>query len=124
VDLIVQSRVDAVAGQDHEADLVQRAPERLGEARPIRAVAVQERCEVERRDLVILVERVAFMLGQAIGVRLAHLVVAAEVLVERLLGGDPAHDPLPASGASGAVAPSALPSRQPFSAARPITAAA
>ena len=52
VHLVVQSGVDAVAGQDGEADLVERLPERVGEAGLFLLVAVQERREVEDRDLI------------------------------------------------------------------------
>ena len=82
--LVVKRRIDAVAGQDREADLLQRRRELLGEARLVPRVAVQERREIERRDLDILVELVALMLGQAIGVRLPDLVVFLELAVERL----------------------------------------
>ena len=84
--LVVERRIDAVADEHREADLLQRRREFLGEARLVARIAAQERPEVERRDLVILVELVALMLGQAIGVRLAHLVVSAEFPVERARG--------------------------------------
>jgi hypothetical protein len=124
VHVVVEPRVDAVAGQDREADLLERRAECGGEARPVRRIAVQILPEIERRDLEILVERVARMLCKAIGVRLADLVVAAEILVERLVRGGVRHAQASSSEASGAVAGSALPSRQPLSAAWAMIAAA
>src|SRR5688572_20828574 len=109
VDLVVQSGIDAVAGQDGEADLVERLAERLGETGLVLSVATQERREVEDRDLIFVVERVAFVLGQPIGVRLSHLIVLFEVAVE---GVEIGHDT--------ATAEAATPS---FSSRRPIEAA-
>ncbi len=68
-----------MAGEHREADLLQRAGELGGEARLVLRIAMQEAPEIERRDLIVLVERVVVLLGEAIGMRLAHLVVALEV---------------------------------------------
>lgn len=122
--LVVERRIDAVPDQQCKADLLERRRERLGETGLVRRIAMEISAEVERRDLEFLVERVVVLLGQAIGVRLAHLVVAAELLVERWLRGEASHDQASRSAASSAVAASALPSRQPFSEACAITAAA
>src|SRR3954471_15591831 len=114
-----------MADEDGEADLLQRSGELLGEARLVPRIAVEKRPDIERRDLIILVERVAFMLGKAVGVRLAHLVEAVEILVERGLRGGRHHQASASpSSTSGASAAWTVPSRRPLSDALAITAAA
>jgi len=72
-----------VAGEDGKTDLLQRRRESLGEARLLSGVATKELAKVEGRDFVFFVEFVRLALRKAISVRLAHLIIAAEFLVER-----------------------------------------
>ncbi len=80
--VIVERSGHAVADQRREPDLPQRRRERVGKRALVPRVTAQEKREIERRDLVILdLERVAVMLGQPIGVRLAaSSIVAGEIL--------------------------------------------
>ena len=75
---VVKRGIDAVTDEHREADLLQRAGERLGEARLVGRIAAKERLEIESRDLIVIVELVGRMLREAIGVRLRHLVIFAE----------------------------------------------
>lgn len=115
--LVIERRIDAVPGEDGEADLAERPGEGVGETRSVARIAAEELREIERGDPIILVKLIARMLGEAIGVRLRHLIVFAEILVD---GGGVGHG----VHATGAVAPSARCSRRPIQAARSITVAA
>ena len=110
--VVVQRRVDAVPGQNREADVLQRPPEGFGETRLVACIAVQEGGEIERGDFIIIVERIVVALGQAVAMGFAHLVVALEIAVG---GGGVGH------GAATAVAGTSPPSsRRPLAAARNI----
>ena len=81
----VERGVHAVADQDREADLAERLPELAGEAAPVAGVPFQEACEVERANAVVLVEVLdVARLGEVVGLRLLHLLVADVVAVRRL----------------------------------------
>ena len=74
-----------MAHEDREADLAQGLAQLAGEGLPIGGVAVQEAPEVAGADPELLVESLALRgLGQVVGLRLAHLVVADVVAVRRL----------------------------------------
>jgi len=70
-----------VVDQHREADLLERVAEFGREPRLVRSIAVQKRREIQRGDPVVVIERIALALGEAIGMGLLHLVVAAEILV-------------------------------------------
>src|SRR5205823_9397679 len=84
VHLVIEGSVDTMAGENREADFLQGRCKIGGEARFVLAAAVEERREVERGDLELIIELVAVGLRQTICVRLAHLVVLFEVPVEGL----------------------------------------
>src|SRR5690348_3019489 len=73
-----------MSDEDRKADLLERSSESLRKSRLVSLVTVKKLPEIESRDLVIFVELVGFALSQAIGMRLAHLVEPAELLVERV----------------------------------------
>ena len=83
-----------MTGEDGKADLLQRSGERLREARLVRGIAVQEPSEIERRDLIFVVESVVGMLGETIGVRFPHLIVADELPVDGIDVGHSSELPL------------------------------
>ena len=82
MDLIVKRGVDTVSGQDRKADLLQRGAEAFREARFVFRVTVQKRAQIQRGDPGVVVELVAFVFGQTIGMRLAHLIVLCEFLAQ------------------------------------------
>ncbi len=83
-DFVVERGVDTVPYENGKSDFLQSACKGRCKLRPRVGAAVKELPEIERRDLVIVVELVGGVLRQAIGVCLAHLIVAAELLVERI----------------------------------------
>ena len=105
----------ALGREDRKADFLECAGERLGKLFLVPSVAAKEAVEVERCDHIVFVELVAFMLGEAVGVRLPDLIVFREIAIERF---DVGHARI------SAVAGSAECSRLPFIAARSMTAAA
>ena len=105
-----------MTGQDREADLLECTGECFGEPCLVLGVAAQELPEVESRNPIIVVELVPFAFRKPIGVRLSHLIVFLELLIERV---DVGH-----AAVTAAVAASALCSRRPFQAAWAMIAAA
>ena len=82
VHFVVEPRVDAVPGQHRESDVVNRRTELVDELRFVGCIAVKKSAEVERGDLVILIERITRMLGKTIGMFFLYLVVASEIAIE------------------------------------------
>ena len=84
VDFVVERAGNTVSGEDRKPDLRERRAEGLGKLGLIPRVAGEIGAKVQRGDPIIFVELVALVLGQAIGVRLRHLIVFREVPVERV----------------------------------------
>ncbi len=71
-----------MADQHGKANLLQRRRECLAKLALSDGIAAKERLEIQRRNLIIVVELVGRMFGEAIGVGLRHLVVSREVAVD------------------------------------------